>query len=88
MDSSKILSATDQTITRKSGIIGFLIYASKCLEIAKVKVVDQYGKLLASARILPPNLLSCPIARRCKDVRLGLTIGGLTIANIHSKFLI
>ena len=53
-----------------------------------MKVVDQYGKLLASARILLPDLLSYLIARRCKDVRLGLTIGGLTIANIHSKFLI
>ena len=35
MDSSKILSATDQTITRKSGIIGFLIYASKVWRLQK-----------------------------------------------------
>ena len=47
MDGSKILSAADETF--RSGKIGFLSYASRDMEIANVKVVDQYGKTLSAA---------------------------------------
>jgi hypothetical protein len=47
IDGNKILSDADETF--RSGEVGFLSYAGQDMEIANVKVVDQYGQPLAGA---------------------------------------